>query len=67
MKGIIFINPFLVPIESVRQAERLKEEFNKLGVEIDIVSDGFSRVAIDGEKAKIDLSSFDFAMVASRW
>lgn len=62
MKGIIFINPFLAPIESVHQAERLKEEFNKLGVEIDIVSNGFSRVAIDGEKAKIDLSYFDFAI-----
>ncbi len=62
MKGLIFINPFLVPIESVHQAERLKEEFNKRNVEIEIVSDGFSRVAIEGKSAEIDLDAPDFAV-----
>ncbi len=62
MKGIIFINPFLVPTESVRQAERLKEEFNRLGVEIDIISNGFSRVFINGESTKVNLADFDFAI-----
>ncbi len=62
MKGLIFINPFLVPKESVHQAERLKEEFNNLGVNIDIVSDGYSRVAIAGDNAEIDLNPPDFAV-----
>ena len=62
MKGLIFINPFLVPEESVRQAERLKEEFNKLNVEISVITDGSVRVAIDGQGDKIDLPTPDFAI-----
>ncbi len=62
MKGVIFLNPFLVPKESVHQAERLKEEFNKLGVEIEIVTDGFSRVAIEGDMVSVDLYPPDFAV-----
>ena len=62
MRGLIFINPYLVPKESVYQAERLKEEFNKLGVEIDVISDGFSRVAISGDRAQADLPKPDFAV-----
>ncbi len=48
MKGIIIINPFLIPKESVRQAERLKEEFNKMQVDVDIVSDGYLKTMIFG-------------------
>ena len=62
MKGLIFVNPFMCTKESVHQAERLKEEFNKRGVEIEIVSDGFSRVAISGNEATIDLPAPDFAV-----
>ena len=62
MKGLIFVNPFLCTKESVHQAERLKEEFNKRGVEIEIVSDGFSRVAVSGDSATIDLTAPDFAI-----
>ena len=62
MKGLIFVNPFLVPKESLHQAERLKEEFNKRGVEVEIVSDGYLRVAIEGESASIDLPAPDFAI-----
>ena len=62
MKGIIFLNPFLVPEQSLHQAERLKQEFNKRGVQIEIVSDGFSRVMIDGRSAMVDLTAPDFAV-----
>jgi RimK family alpha-L-glutamate ligase len=61
MKGLIFINPFLIPKQSVHQAERLKEEFNKLGVKVDIVTDGYLRVNIDGT-TRIDLPETDFAV-----
>lgn len=62
MKGIVFVNPFLVPKESVFQAQRLRDEFNNLGVEIEIITDGFSRVVLDGTGACVDLNSPDFAI-----
>ncbi|MBE7083929.1 MAG: RimK family alpha-L-glutamate ligase [Clostridiales bacterium] len=61
-KGLIFVNPYLVPKESIYQAERLKEEFNNLGVDIEIVSDGCFRVVMDGDKTNIDLTASDFAV-----
>lgn len=42
MKGVIFINAFGVPKESVFQAERLQKEFAALNVETDIVRDAYS-------------------------
>lgn len=60
MKGLIFVNPFLVPKESVHQAERLKEEFNKLGIDVDIISDASMRIAIQAESATTDLPRPDF-------
>ena len=62
MKGLIFINPFLVPKESVHQAERLKDEFNKLGVEVEIISDGYLRLSVEGERVFANLISPDFAI-----
>ena len=62
MKGIIFVNPFLVPDESIFQAQRLREEFNNLGVKVEIISNGFSRVALDEFGAKIDIEKPDFAV-----
>lgn len=62
MKGLIFINPYCVPIESVHQAERLKEEFERLGVSVEIITDGFSRVAIKGDLTQIDFADIDFAV-----
>ncbi len=62
MKGLIFVNPFLAPKESIFCAQRLKEEFNNLNVEIEIVSDGFSNVTIDGTGARINLPKPDFAV-----
>ena len=44
MKGIIIINPYKVPEQSVKQAERLKEELEKLGATAEIVADGYARV-----------------------
>ena len=44
MKGIIIINPYRVPEQSVKQAERLKEELERLGAAVEIVADGYARV-----------------------
>lgn len=52
MKGIIIINPFLIPKESVRQAERLKQEFNKKGVNVEIVTDGYLKAEISNGELK---------------
>lgn len=60
MKGKIIINTFLRPIESVRQAERLKDEFAKLNVSVDIVNDGFLRSQIVGNEIVTDLFDCDF-------
>ena len=62
MKGIIFVNPFLSLEPSVHQAQRFKEELNNLGVEVEIVSDGFSRVSLSGDGASVDLPAPDFAV-----
>lgn len=62
MKGLIFVNPFLVPNESIYQAQRLRDEFNNLGVETEIITDGFARVVLDGTGAGIDLPRPDFAI-----
>ncbi len=57
MKGIIIINPFLIPLESVRQAERLKQEFNKKQVEIDIISNGYLRNCLENGEFDIELNA----------
>ena len=62
MKGVIFINPFLVTAQNVHQAERLKQEFNKMGVDIEIISDGYTRIAISGKGVSVDLQKPDFAI-----
>ncbi len=59
MKGFIIVNPFLVPQESVYQAERLKSEFENKGVAVEIISDAFLRAELDC-KLRSDLSSADF-------
>ena len=60
MKGLIFINPFLVPKESVHQAERLSEEFNKLGVETEIICDASMRIAMHSNGATARIPRPDF-------
>ena len=62
MKGVIFVNPFLTTKQIVHQAERIKEEFTKRGVDIKVVSDGYMHVQVDGSGASVDFSDVDFAV-----
>ena len=62
MKGLIFVNPFLVTKQSEHQAERLKEEFNKRGVDIEIIRDGYLRISVTGKGARANLPPPDFAI-----
>ncbi len=57
MQGVIIINPFRVPSNSVRQAQRLKTEFEARGVPISIVDDGFLRVKIENGKLFCDIKA----------
>ncbi len=57
MNGVIIINPFLIPNESVRQAERLKKEFNKRQVEIEIISDGYLRNCLQNGRLSVELTA----------
>lgn len=47
LKGIIIINAFRVPKQSIEQANRLKFEFEKLNVEVEIIDNGFLHVGVD--------------------
>ena len=60
MKGGIILNPFLVPDESVHQAERLKEEFVRLGVDISVISDAFLRSDLTCGELHFDTNGVDF-------
>ncbi|MBQ8426861.1 MAG: hypothetical protein IJX16_03760, partial [Clostridia bacterium] len=62
MKGVVIINPYRIPEESVYQAERLKQEFIKLGVKTDIIDDGYLRTIISDGKLSSSLLSYDFAV-----
>ena len=62
MKGLIIVNPYGSVAPSVHHAQRMKEELNKRGVDVEIISDGFSRVVIEGKHAEIDLEAPDFAV-----
>ncbi len=61
MNGIICVNPFGLPKESIFQAERLKEEFGLMGVNAEIVSDGYVRNLLVGGKVE-RISNCDFAV-----
>lgn len=60
MKGIIILNPYKVPKNSVHQAKRLKEEFKKKKVEIEIVYDAFVKTRIENNCIKTTLKNVDF-------
>jgi RimK family alpha-L-glutamate ligase len=62
MKGKIIVNTFLRPIESINQAKRLKEEFNLLGVSVDIINDGYLSSMIVGNNIVTDLFDTDFVV-----
>lgn len=61
-QGIIIINPYLKPEESVHQANRLKQEFSALGVAVKIVTDAFLSSQIECGKIESQLSGVQFAI-----
>lgn len=60
LKGKIIINPFLIPIQSVNQANRLKAEFDSLGVDVEIVSNGYLLSGIKDSCVVSALKEADF-------
>lgn len=62
VNGIIIINPFLLPKESVYQAERLTQEFNNLGVNCQIVSNGYLKTRLENGSLETDFSYLDFVI-----
>lgn len=60
--GIIVINTFLRPKESVKQAERLKEEFFKRGIEAKVITDGFLHASADKNSFALDFKDCDFCI-----
>ena len=62
MKGKVVINPYLVPEQSVHQAQRLVEEFNKLGVQVEVVTDGFTRAGLTDNALFIEDFNADFVI-----
>lgn len=62
MKGIIIVNPFGFPSEGVHQAERMKDEFDKLNIKTEIISNGFSRYYADENGIQSDFKNVDFAV-----
>ena len=60
--GIIIINAFLRPVQSVEQAERMRSEFFSRGVDARIVSDAFLHVGIDKDGFYNTFSDLDFAL-----
>ena len=61
MKGVICVNPFGEPKESVYFAERLKQELSVLGVDAEIIDNGYvSNILKSGKTRKI--FSCDFAV-----
>ncbi len=66
IKGAIVINAFLRPKESVVQAERLKQEFALLGVEVNIVNDDFLLTGIANNSIYSKLSKLDFVLYLNK-
>lgn len=60
MKGAIVVNPFRIPGESLKQAERLKAEFNLLGVEVSVIDNGYLRTLLCNGDIFCDLKDLDF-------
>ncbi len=62
MKGIIVINPFKTVSQNVHQAERLKIEFEKIGVPVEIVSTGYLSSFLKNSNIQCDYKDVDFAV-----
>ena len=61
-QGIIVINPYQIPKESVHQANRLKDELLGLGVSVTIITDAFLRTKISENRIESELKGVDFAI-----
>lgn len=62
MKGIILTNAYVNTGDIAFQPTRLKEEFEKLGICIDVRPNDFFPMIIDEGKIKSNLSSYDFCI-----
>lgn len=62
MKGVIVINAYNKPEASVMQAQRLRSEFNNLGVKTEIISDAFFRTGIKDGKILSPFSEINFCV-----
>ncbi len=62
MKGAIIINRYRLPNESVYQAERLKSEFNNLGVEVAIIDNGYLFAFLKNGALSCELKNYDFVI-----
>ena len=61
-QGIIVINPYQIPLESVHQANRLKDELEQLGVSASIVTDAFLRSQICQNTIQTTFNDIDFVV-----
>ena len=59
-RAIIIINAYSTLPTGLNQAKRLKSEFSRLGVDVEIRRNGF--FATVGEKIESGLSGFDFCV-----
>ena len=62
MKGIILTNAYVNTGDIAFQPNRLKEEFEKLGVSIDVKPNDFFPAIIDDGEIKTTLSCYDFCI-----
>ena len=62
LKGKIIVNPYKCPGQSVKQAEALKEQFIALGVEVEIVYDGYLHSGVIDSNLQLDLGKIDFVV-----
>ena len=60
VKGGIIINPFGLPGACIHQANRMKEEFDKLKIDCDIITDGYLRCTLYNDHLTSDLVDYDF-------
>ncbi len=60
MKGIIVVNAYATTKSELNQALRLKEEFNCLSVEIDIVHTDEMQVIIENGNYSVNINNIDF-------
>ena len=62
MKGIILTNAYVNTGDIAYQPDRLKEEFEKLGVEIDVIPNDFFPVSVENGNLTHKLQGYDFCI-----